>query len=487
MQQPIHQSLRRLARREFLRRGGVGVGSIALASLLAEDARSESGKPAASARVADRPGDGPLAAKDPHFPPRAKNIIYLHMVGAPSQLDLFDYKPVLQQHDGKPCPPELIEGERFAFLPKNPKLLGTKFQFNRHGESGQQISELLPQLARHADDIAIVRSLHTEEFNHGPAQVFMMTGFGRQGRPSLGSWLTYGLGSESRDLPAFVVLVTGLTAGGGSSLWGNGFLPSVYQGVRFRGKGEPVLFVTNPEGIDRAARGRIVDDVRRLNRMQFDEIGDPEIATRIASYELAYRMQSSVPELMETRGEPKHVHEMYGTEPGKPSFANNCLLARRLVERGVRVVQLFDQGWDHHGGIEKRLASKCKQVDQPIAALLQDLKQRGLLEETLVVFGGEFGRTPMLQGDRPEGAGRDHHKDAISMWIAGGGVKPGVTVGKTDDLGYHVVEDKMHVNDLHATLLHLMGVRHEDLTYKFQGRQYRLTDVGGRVVKKLLA
>jgi len=471
-----------IARREFLRQSGIGIGSIALASLLAEESN------AAGTAGANPSGDAnnPLAPKPPHFKPRAKNIIYLHMVGAPSQLDLFDYKPTLVEHTGKPCPKHLIEGERFAFLGKNPKLFGTPFKFGKYGESGQEMSELLPHLQQHADDIAIIKSLHTEEFNHGPAQVFMMTGFGRQGRPSLGSWLSYGLGSESRDLPAFVVLVTGKTGGGGSSLWGNGFLPSVYQGVRFRTKGEPVLFVTNPRGMDRQARGRIVDDIRRLNRLQLQEMGDPEIATRIQSYELAYRMQASVPELMDIAGEPKHIHEMYGTQPGRASFANNCLLARRLIERGVRVVQLFDQGWDHHGGIEKRLTSKCRQTDQPIAALLSDLKQRGLLDETLVVFGGEFGRTPMLQGDRPQGAGRDHHKDAMTLWMAGGGVKPGITLGKTDELGYHVVEDKLHVNDLHATILHLMGLEHTQLTYKFQGRRFRLTDVGGRVAEKLL-
>lgn len=486
------QHLNLLARREFLRQSGLGIGSIALASLLAEEAQAE--KPAEKQRT-PQPAAGnaaaspvnPLAPKKPHFPPRAKRIIYLHMVGAFSQLDLFDYKPTLVQHTGKPCPKHLIEGERFAFLPKNPRLFGTPFRFAKHGRSGQELSELLPHLAKRADDIAIVKSLHTEEFNHGPAQVFMMTGFGRQGRPSLGAWLTYGLGSISRDLPAFVVLVTGLTGGGGSSLWGPGFLPSVYQGVRFRTKGEPVLFVTNPKGIDREARRRIVQDIRQLNELQLQELGDPEIATRIQSYELAYRMQASVPELMDIRGEPKHIHELYGVEPGKPGFANNCLLARRLIERGVRVVQLFDQGWDHHGGIAKRLPAKCRQTDRPIAALLTDLKQRGLLEETLVVFGGEFGRTPMLQGDRPQGAGRDHHKDAMTVWLAGGGVKGGITLGRTDELGYHVVEDKMHVNDLHATLLHLMGLEHTRLTYKFQGRRYRLTDVGGHVVRKLLS
>ena len=348
MQDSFAKQMNAMARREFLRRSGVSVGSIALASLLAEEADAKT-----AGEAKPRTGGNPLAAKQPHWTPRAKRIIYLHMVGAPSQLDLFDHKPVLVQNNGKACPKHLIEGERFAFLPKNPRLLGTPFQFAKHGESGQQVSELLPHLSKHADDIAIIKSLHTEEFNHGPAQVFMMTGFGRQGRPSIGSWLSYGLGSVARDLPAFVVLVTGLTGGGGSSLWGPGFLPSIYQGVRFRTKGEPVLFVTNPNGIDRKARGRIIDDIRQLNRLQYEEIGDPEIATRIASYELAYRMQTSVPELMDIKGEPKHIHEMYGIQPGKPSFANNCLLARRLIERGVRVVQLFDQGWDHHGGIKK--------------------------------------------------------------------------------------------------------------------------------------
>ncbi|MBW3543829.1 MAG: DUF1501 domain-containing protein [Planctomycetes bacterium] len=471
-----------VCRREFLRRGGLGIGSIALAALAGDERR-------ASAAPLDAPNvENPLAARATHFAPRARNIIYLHMVGAPSQLELFDYKPFLEKHDGQPCPPELVEGERFAFLPKTGlKLLGPQFKFRKYGECGHEFSELLPRLGEVADYVAVVKSLHTEEFNHGPAQVFMMTGFGRQGRPSLGAWLTYGLGSESRDLPAFVVLVTGLTGGGGSSLWGSGFLPSVYQGVRFRNKGEPVLFVSNPEGLDAAARGRIVDDIRRLNELQLAEIGDPEIATRIASYELAYRMQSSVPGLMDTAGEPKHIHELYGTQPGEASFANNCLLARRLIERGVRVVQLYDEGWDHHGGIAKRLPEKCRQVDRPIAALLKDLKQRGLLDETLVVFGGEFGRTPMLQGDRTEGAGRDHHKDAFSLWMAGGGVKGGTVVGKTDELGYHAVEDKLHVNDLHATILALMGLDHTRLTYKFQGRRFRLTDVAGRVVDKLLA
>lgn len=459
-----------IQRREFLRRSGIGIGSIALAGLLAEDSDAS-----------------PVQAPIPHFAPRAKRLIYLHMVGAPSQLDLFDDKPVLRKHHGKQCPPELLEGQRFAFLKKDPKLLGSSFKFEQHGESGLEISELLPHLAKVADDISVVKTLHTKEFNHGPAQVFVHTGFGQQGRPSLGSWLTYGLGSESRDLPAFVVLVTGLTPGGGTSLWGSGFLPSVHQGVQFRAKGDPVLFVSNPDGLDASARRGIVDDIRSLNQLQLEETGDPEIATRIASYEMAFRMQSSVPELMDISAEPRHVHESYGTKPGEASFANNCLLARRLVERGVRVVELYDQGWDHHGSIDKSLRRKCEQVDQPIAALIADLKQRGLLDETLIVWGGEFGRTPMLQGDAGPKAGRDHHKDAFSMWLAGGGIRGGVTVGRTDDLGYHIVEDSVDIHDLHATILHLLGINHERLTFKFQGRRYRLTDIAGQVVEKLLA
>jgi hypothetical protein len=468
--------LRAVTRREFLRRSGVGAGAIALTALLAEE----------SSAARSSVNDHPLAPRHTDHRPWAKHLIHLHMVGAPSQLDLFDYKPILQEHTGKPCPAELLEGQRFAFLGKDPKLLGTSFNFNKHGQSGLELSELLPHLARQADDISVIKSLKTEQFNHGPAQIFMMTGFGRQGRPSLGSWLTYGLGSMGRDLPAYVVLITGLTGGGGSSMWGNGFLPSVYQGVRFRTKGEPVLFVTNPEGLDREARGRIVDDIRRLNEIQLQEFGDPEIATRIASYEMAYRMQSSVPELMDVASEPKHIHEMYGSEPGGAGFANNCLLARRLVERGVRVVQLYDQGWDHHGNIQTGLTNKCKQVDQPIAALIADLKQRGLLDETLIVFSGEFGRTPMLQGKGDKSAGRDHHKDAFSVWMAGGGIRPGTTIGRTDELGYHIVEDPLDVHDLHATILHLMGLDHTRLTYKFQGRNYRLTDVGGNVITKLI-
>jgi hypothetical protein len=477
-----------LTRRALLQSAGMGLGSLALGSLLAEESRGENAP-------ADAPVDAPvdaLAPKSGHLKARAKSIIMLHMVGAPSQLDLFDYKPTLQEYDGKPCPQHLLEGQRFAFLRGHPSLLGTKFKFARHGQSGQEISENLPHLASMADDIAVVRTLHTEQINHGPAQLMFHTGFGRFGRPSMGSWVTYGLGSENRDLPAYVVMITGKVAGAGSALWGSGFLPSVYQGVEFRSQGDPVLFLSDPPGITREDRRRLLGSIETLNRAQFADVGDPEIATRIAQYEMAFRMQASVPELMEISAEPPEMLELYGAKPGQASFANNCLLARRLVERGVRLVQLFHADWDHHGNIEANLPARCKEVDQPMAALVKDLKQRGLLDQTLVVWGAEFGRTPMQQGtdaeDKPASKpGRDHHKDAFSVWLAGGGVKPGASVGRTDDLGYTIAEDPVHINDFHATLLHLLGIDHERLTFKYQGRKYRLTDVGGKVVNKLLA
>jgi uncharacterized protein (DUF1501 family) len=471
----------KLSRRALLQQVGTGIGSLAATALLAGDElhASQPADPLASKR-------DPLAPRRPHFAPRAKNVIDLHMVGAPSQLDLFDYKPVLQQHDGQLIPQEYIEGERFAFLRGHPRLLGTKVRFAKHGESGNEFSELLPHLATQADELAIVKSLHTELFNHAPAQLFFQTGFGRFGRPSLGSWITYGLGSENANLPAYVVMITGNVAGAGNALWGPGFLPSVYQGTEFRSEGDPVLFLSNPQGLETVDRRRTIDALSRLNHQQLAQVGDPEIETRVAQYELAFRMQSSVPELMDLSGEPASILQMYGAEPGKKSFANNCLLARRLVERGVRFVQLFDEGWDHHGSIFSALPKKCQQVDRATAALIADLKQRGLLDETLVLWGGEFGRTPMLQA-RGANPGRDHHKDAFTVLMAGGGVKSGVTVGQTDDLGYQITEDPIHVNDLHATLLHLLGLDHTRLTYKFQGRDFRLTDVAGQVVDKLLA
>ena len=460
----MHTIQNNLARRAFLRHTSAGIGSVALASLLAETAQSQ------------------LL----HHAPRAKRVIFLHMVGAPSHLDLFDYKRQLQQLNGQLCPPSLLEGARFAFLRGHPRLLGTRDRLHRHGESGLEMSELLPHLSAVADEIAVIKTMRTEHFNHAPAQLFLHTGFGRFGRPTMGSWVNYGLGSENRDLPGFVVLITGLVGGAGNSMWGSGFLPTLHQGIEFRSQGDPVLFLSNPAGVSRSDRHQVVESINRLNAIQLEELGDPEIETRIRQYELAYRMQSSVPELMDISREPEHIQAMYGTRPGQVSFANNCLLARRLVERGVRFVQLCDQGWDHHGSVFESLPKKCKQVDQPIAALIQDLKQRGLLDETLVVWGTEFGRTPLLQSDRSR-PGRDHHKEAYSVWMAGGGIKGGVTFGETDPLGYFPADNPVDVHDWHATILHLLGVDHEQLTYKYQGRQFRLTDVSGNVLSPLLA
>lgn len=479
MNSPSEQTIqwaKEMSRRELFHRVGVGVGGAALGSLLQRDGFADAREEVSSAR-------NPA----PHFPPRAKNVIFLHMVGAPSHLDLFEPKPTLNEYDGELCPEKYLEGQRFAFLRGHPKLLGTRFSFKPHGESGLEISELLPHLSTVADELCLFKTVHTEQFNHAPAQLFLQTGFQRFGRPSLGSWASYGLGSENDNLPAFVVMITGSVAGAGNSLWGSGFLPTAHQGIEFRSKGDPVLFLSNPPGVERSQRRRAVDSINFMNEQHLADVGDPEIATRIAQYEMAFRMQTSVPELMDISQESKETHEMYGTKPGAESFANNCLLARRLVERGVRFVQLFDQGWDHHGGVFKNLPNKCQQVDRPIAALIGDLKQRGLLDDTLVVWGAEFGRTPMLQGDRAAGAGRDHHKDAFCVWMAGGGVQGGQTIGKTDELGYFPVEDPVSVHDFHATLLHLLGIDHTKLTYRFQGREFRLTDVAGNVVDKVLA
>ena len=474
-------NLRDITRRHFFKQSGFGIGGVALSALLDERLFAAQ--------------ENPLAARAPHFAPKAKNIIYLFMAGAPTQLDLFDNKPALQKYDGQEIPAEFIpKGERFAFIKGTPRLLGSPFTFKRYGQSGAELSELLPHLASIADDVAIVRSLHTTQFNHAPGQIFMNTGSQVFGRPSVGSWLSYGLGSESRDLPGFVVLLSGENApDGGKSCWGSGFLPTVHQGVEFRSKGDPVLFVSNPDGVDSHARREAIDLVTEMNRARRAAAGDPEIDTRIASYEMAYRMQTSVPELTDISSEPQKTHELYGTQPGKVSFANNCLLARRLVERGVRFVQLYHRGWDTHGAsvgtdIATKVPELCLETDRAATALVRDLKQRGLLDTTLVIWGGEFGRTPMNEargGSRL--MGRDHHPRAFTIWMAGGGVKPGITIGKTDDLGYNVVEDPIEVHDLHATILHLMGLDHTKLTYKFQGREFRLTDVHGKVVKKLLA
>jgi Protein of unknown function (DUF1501) len=468
---------RQVARRWFLQQCGVGLGSIALGQLLSEGGYAAPAPPAQ--------GANPLAARAPHFAPKAKRVIFLFMAGAPSHLEMFDNKPQLAKFDGTLPPPELLKGYRAAFINPNSKLLGPKFKFAKHGQSGAELSELLPKLAEVADDIAIVRSMTTDAFNHAPGQILMSTGSQIFGRPSLGSWATYGLGSESNDLPGFIVFSTGKKGpSGGNSNWGSGFLPTVYQGVQFRNSGDPVLYLSNPEGVDASLQNDSLSTLRTLNQMRLDEVGDPEIATRINSYEMAVRMQSVAPNVMDIAREPKQILESYGAQPGKPSFANTCLLARRLVERGVRFVEIFHEAWDQHGNLVADLKVNCKETDQACAALIKDLKNRGMLEETLVIWGGEFGRTPMVQGGSD---GRDHHPNAFTMWLAGGGIKPGITLGESDELGFQAVKDVVHVNDLHATILHLLGFDHTKLTYRFQGRDFRLTDVSGRVVKELLS
>ncbi|MEZ6072201.1 MAG: DUF1501 domain-containing protein [Pirellulales bacterium] len=474
---PAEQVRNLIARRWFLQQCGVGLGGIALADLLRDQSQGATASPSADA--------DPLAPKAPHFAPRAKNVIYLFMAGGPSHLELFDNKPGLTKFDGTRPPAELIEGYRAAFINPAATLLGPKFKFAPHGASGTEVSEILPHTAEVVDEIAVVKSMVTDAFNHAPAQILMNTGSTQFGRPSLGAWTCYGLGSESRDLPGFVVFSSGKKGpSGGNSNWGAGFLPTVYQGVQFRGSGEPVLYLSNPPGIDRRMQRESLDAIDALNRLHLEQSGDAEIATRINSFEMAYRMQASAPELMDLAAEPAHVLEMYGAEPGGSSFANNCLLARRLVERGTRFVQIFHEAWDQHGDLVGGLKENCQATDQAAAALVRDLKQRGLLDETLVIWGGEFGRTPMVQGGSD---GRDHHPNAFTMWLAGGGVKPGISLGASDEFGFNVVEDRVHVHDLNATILHLLGLDHLRLTFRSQGRDFRLTDVHGEVVHKLLA
>ncbi len=464
-------------RRWFFKQCGVGLGSMALASLL-----RDSLAPSAQAALAPT---GPLAPKAPHFPAKAKRVIYLFQAGAPSHLDLFDYKPQLEKFNGTLPPADLLKGYRAAFINPNSTLLAPKYKFARYGQCGAELSELLPHLAEVVDDITFVKSMQTDAFNHAPAQIFMNTGSTQFGRPSMGAWTTYGLGSESQDLPGFVVFSTGQKGtSGGASNWGSGFLPTTFQGVPFRGQGDPVLFLSNPAGVDNQVQRDSLDSIRHLNELHLGQVGDPEIATRINSFELAYRMQSSAPELMDISKESKETLEMYGAKPGESSYANACLLARRLVERGVRFVQIFHEAWDHHGGLTKGLKDQCGKTDQASAALIKDLKQRGMLEDTLVIWGGEFGRTPMVQGGND---GRDHHPKAFTMWMAGGGLKPGLILGESDEFGFNAIKDPVHVHDLHATLLHLLGFDHTKLTYRFQGRDFRLTDVHGEVVQKLLA
>src|SRR5262245_2411192 len=479
--------LRMQTRRHFFRDCAVGLGALGLTSLLRGE-EDRGGKPPGS------PDPNPLAPKKPHFPAKAKRVIYLFMAGGPSQLDLFDHKPKLVEMNGQPIPDSFIKGKRFAFMDtftkEVPKLLASKRKFQQHGECGAWVSECLPHISQVVDDIAIVRSVATNVFNHAPAKIFINTGSPQFGRPSMGSWVTYGIGSESRNLPGFVVLQSGPRGPRGGALnWGSGFLPTAYQGVPLRSSGEPILNLTSPQGVTPDRQKQVLDAVKDLNAARLADTGDPEIATRIASYEMAGRMQTSAPELIDLSGETKETLAMYGAEPGKASFANNCLLARRLIERGVRFVQLYHTDWDHHGEAENTLTrgldKRCKEVDQGSAALIKDLKQRGLLKDTLVIWGGEFGRTPM--GEIRESVGRNHHIDAYSMWLAGGGVKPGVTIGETDEFGFFPVNDRVHVHALQATILHLLGLDHKKLTYRFQGRDFRLTDVAGQVVTKLLA
>jgi hypothetical protein len=460
-----------LTRRWFLRDCGIGLGAIALSSLLAKEA--------AAARR------GPLAPKRPHFAPKARRVVYLFHAGAPSHLELFDYKPELAQRSGQLPPAELLKDYRAAFIKPNSALLGPKFKFARHGECGMELSELIPHTAGIADEICLVRSMHTDAVNHAPAQILMNTGSPLFGRPSFGAWTVYGLGSESDDLPGYVVLISAKGTSGGASNYGCGFLPTAYGGVPLRSSGDPVLYLSNPPGIDDTAQRQSLDGLRRLNEIALADIGDGEIAARIQSYELAYRLQTSAPELMDLSGEPKRVLDLYGVKDVKESsYARNCLLARRLLERGVRFVQLFHEAWDQHSDLTKQIKKNADDTDRASAALVTDLKRLGLLDDTIVIWGGEFGRTPMVQGGGNDG--RDHHNRCFSIWLAGGGVKGGQVHGASDDLGFNVASDGVHVHDLNATLLHLLGFDHERLTFRFQGRDYRLTDVHGRVIDEVL-
>ncbi len=479
---PILERLQLRTRRHFLRQSTAGIGGIALNAFLANE----------NANAAQVPN--PLAPKRPHFPGKAKRVIYLHMTGSPPNLDMFDHKPELKKRTDQDCPDKFLEGRTFAFTSGTPKLMGSPREWSQHGKSGIWMSDAIPNFHGHADDMCLVHSMHTDQFNHAPAELLVYTGSPRSGRPSMGAWTTYGLGSENEDLPGFVVLISsGVQPNGGKNSFGSGFLPSVYQGVQCRSKGDPVLYSSDPAGMDRSMRRKTLDAIRDLNEIQSEEMGHPETQTRISQYELAYRMQTSVPEVMDISKEKKSTLEAYGAEPGGASFANNCLLARRLAESGVRFVQLFDWGWDFHGtgegtGIQKGLTDKCATMDKPVSALITDLKERGLFDDTLIVWGGEFGRTPFREGrtSKSKVLGRDHYPDAFTMWMAGGGVKGGYEYGSSDELGFTVAEKPVHVHDLQATIMHLLGFDHEQLTYRFQGRDYRLTDVHGHVVSDLL-
>lgn len=478
-------------RRHFIKESAMGLGALALGYLL-DGCGSKS--TAADNSLFD--AANPLAPKPPMFPGKAKSVIFIHMAGAPSQLELFSYKPELSKLDGQDCPQSLLEGKKFAFIRGVPKMLGPQAAFKQYGQSGMWLSDNLPHLSTVVDEIAMLQAVTTDQFNHAPAQLLMHSGSARQGRPSMGSWVTYGLGSENKNLPGFVVLTSGgNNPDAGKAIWGSGFLPSVYQGVQCRSEGDPVLFIKDPDGMDRDIRKASIDAINKINQDEYTEYKDPEILSRIAQYEMAYKMQVSVPEIMDISDEPAYIHEMYGTKPGEGRFANNVLLARKLVEKGVRFVQLFDWGWDTHGdsanaAIEVGLINKCRSVDKPITALLLDLKQRGLLDETLVVWGAEFGRTPMREnrdGKTMPFKGRDHHGEAFSMWMAGGGIKGGITYGETDEIGYSIVNGKTEAFDIQATILNQLGFDHEKLTYESQGRPFRLTDVYGKVIREIIA
>jgi uncharacterized protein (DUF1501 family) len=479
---PFQQHCLDVTRRHFLRECGVGLGKIALGGLL-------TGKLAGRALAAELTPGPALAPHQPHFAPRAKRVIHLFMAGAPSQLELFDNKPELAKLEGKPLPPSVIGGQRYAFIRPDAAVLGPRFKFARHGQSGAELSEMLPHLAKIVDDICIVRSVHTDQFNHAPAQIFFNTGFSQPGRPSIGSWALYGLGAETQNLPAFVVMSTGSGLSGGSALWSSGFMPTVYSGVRLRNQGPPILNVNSPSGVDARLQRDTIDVVGALNQKRMAAASTPEVATRMAAYEMAFRLQTSAPELMDLKGESKETLELYGCDPDKPSFARACLLARRMIERGVRFVNLYHEGWDAHSDVAGNVKSNTGTTDQASAALIIDLKRRGLLDDTLVIWGGEFGRTPMVEFNPALGRnlGRDHHPQAYTLWMAGGGIRGGMTYGATDELGFHVVENPVHVHDIQATLMHCLGFDHERLTYHHAGRDYRLTDVHGQVVKALLA
>lgn len=487
---PFIQNIQSQTRRHFLEASGVGLGAMALAGLLQQEGVAAPGD--ANSVVNEI---NPLAPRPPHFAAKAKRVIYLHLTGSPPHLDMYDYKPELVKRDGQACPDEFVKGKRFAFTSGTPKLMGTPRKFTQHGEGGMWLSDAVPNFHSIADDMCMIRSMFTEQFNHAPAELLLYTGSPRSGRPSFGSWVTYGLGSENENLPGFVVLISsGVQPNGGKNSFGSGFLPSVFQGVQCRSKGDPVLYASDPAGMDRELRRETLDALRDLNEIQGKELGHPETATRIAQYELAFRMQTAVPEVMDITKETKETLDAYGAQPGGASFANNCLLARRLVEQGVRYVQLFDWGWDFHGtgpgeSIGDGLTKKCATMDKPVAALIKDLKQRDLLKDTLIVCGGEFGRTPFREGRTAGGPnlGRDHFPDCYSMWLAGGGVKGGYSHGESDELGFSIARDKVHIHDLQATLLQLLGFDHTRLVYRFQGRDYRLTDVHGQVVKQLIA